>query len=153
MTLLVTVIIDPSVRDLCFRPYAGHPRGCKNYGRKVGCPPQVKLYNEVYDTSSPIYAIVNEFDLAFHVSKMRERHPHWSERQLSNLLYWQKGARRVLKQKIVAALHSLPEYHAETCPEGMGVNVTETMRKVGVILEWPPIHIARQIALLGKHIK
>jgi len=34
-------------------------------------------------------------------------------------------------------------------PEAMGVNVTETMKRVGIELEWPPVNVAYQIALAG----
>lgn len=35
----------------------------------------------------------------------------------------------------------------------LGVNVTETMKNAGVILEWPPANIAYQIALAGVRLK
>jgi hypothetical protein len=31
----------------------------------------------------------------------------------------------------------------------MGVNVTETLRLEGIVLEWPPVRIARQVALIA----
>jgi hypothetical protein len=34
-------------------------------------------------------------------------------------------------------------------PEAQGVNLTETMKNVGIILEWPPEKLAYQIVLSG----
>jgi hypothetical protein len=35
------------------------------------------------------------------------------------------------------------------CPEAMGVNVTATMKNLGVELEWPPKNIVRKVAIIG----
>lgn len=40
-------------------------------------------------------------------------------------------------------------YHISTCPEGSGVNITETMKNVGINLEWPPKNYTYQIVLAG----
>jgi hypothetical protein len=34
-------------------------------------------------------------------------------------------------------------------PEAMGVNVTETMKNAGVVLEWPPENIVIKVAFIG----
>jgi predicted metal-binding protein len=145
---IVQVVIDPAVRGLCCRPYDLHPLGCPNYGKRETCPPKARLYGEVYDLTS-VYVVVTKFDLAAHVARMRASHPDWSDRQLRCVLYWQNGARKRLSCRIAEILKRLHGYRAETCPEAMGVNVTETLRTVGVELEWPPIRIVRQVALLG----
>lgn len=148
---LIRVIpaFDPAVRELCRRPYPLHPKGCPNFGKRPSCPPAAPLYGDFYDLSQPVYAVVNDFNLANHVAKMRAAHPDWSEAQLRCCLYWQPTARSQLAMKINAALASLSGYHAETCPEAMGINVTLTLRLVGIELEWPPLCIARQVALLA----
>jgi predicted metal-binding protein len=151
----VTPILDESVRRLCRRPYPGHPHGCPNWGRKLGCPPDARLFGQAFDISQPVYAVVNEFNLGAHVERMRLKHPGWSQRQLVCCLYWQAGARRDLQGKIMEAFLELKRkgllnYKAVSCPEAMGVNVTETLQAVGIELEWPPVRIARQVALLGK---
>jgi len=46
-------------------------------------------------------------------------------------------------------LSKLDGYRAETCPEAMGVNVTLTLDAEGITLEWPPVRIARQVALIA----
>lgn len=85
--LLSRVVIDPVVRALCCHPYPGHPRGCPNYNRKPGCPPGAPMFDDRMDLGRPVYAIINEFDLAAHMERMRQDHPDWSERQLTCCLY------------------------------------------------------------------
>ena len=35
------------------------------------------------------------------------------------------------------------------CPEAMGVNVTATMKNLGVKLEWPPETVVHKVAIIG----
>lgn len=148
----VTPIIDPKVRGLCGLPYPGHPRGCPNIGKCDRCPPLAPLFDRAFDLSAPVFAVVNEFDLGAHVERMAARNPGWTDRQLRCVLYWQGTARKQLNQKINALLSPgwFPGYAATICPEGMGVDVTATMAAAGVILEWPPAKIARQVAFIGR---
>jgi len=149
-----------SSRSMCVREYPNHKKGCPNYGKKEGCPPGAPMFDEVYDLSKPVYAIYNVFDFKGHVERMRDKHPDWSKRQLECCLYWQGTARKKLKTKIKIFHGSMlglegKVYIIATIPEAMGVNVTETMRKVGITLEWPPVNVAYQIAFAGtrKEIK
>ena len=82
---------------------------------------------------------------------MRAKHPDWSKRQLECLLYWQGTARKKQKEQIEIFKKWIndEEYIITTVPEAMGVNVTETMKRIGIELEWPPINVAYQIALAG----
>ena len=143
--------IDPRVRALCVRPYPLHPRGCPNVGKCDRCPPIAPLFGDAFDLERPVYAVVNDFDLAGHVTRMRERNPAWSDRQLRCVLYWQSKARKQLASRIdrTLASSSCMGYSMTWCPEGMGVDVTTTLSEVGIDLEWPPIQIVRQVALLG----
>jgi predicted metal-binding protein len=141
--------IDYQVRGLCVKPYPLHPKGCPNVGKCDRCPPKAPLFHEAFDLTQPVYAVVNEFDLAAHVERMKAANPQWTDRQLYCVLYWQGTARKQLKAKIEAALSSFHGYEATWCPEGMGVNVTETLAAIGIELEWPPKRIVRQVALLG----
>ena len=147
------VVFEPRVRGLCVRPYPGHPRGCPNYGKKRGCPPGCPTIHQQLDLARPVYAIVNEFDLAAHVARMRTLHPAWSQRQLECCLYWQPRARLELKHEIkrflLLTMGCDPSAFADTCPEAGGVNVTQTLARVGIDLEWPPKKIVRQVAFGG----
>lgn len=145
----VAPIGDPSVRDLCCKPYPNHKRGCPNYDKKEGCPPSAPLITETLDFSDPIYAIYNVFDFGAHVEKMRAKHPDWSQRQLECCLYWQGTARKQLRAEIRTFLGNHSYARVVMCPEAQGVDVTATMKEVGIELEWPPKTVAYQIVLAG----
>jgi len=103
----------------------------------------------VIDLSQPVYCVYNRFDLAHHVRRMRRRHPEWSERQLRCCLYWQSKARKQLRLKVEAFLRDHPGLVALYVPEACGVDVTATMRSIGIELQWPPVSVAYQVALVG----
>jgi hypothetical protein len=156
--LVQTIVVDPKVRSLCARPYPGHPKGCPNVGQRDTCPPRARLLQELLDLDRPVYAVWSSFDLGVHIERMRLAHPVWSDRQLVNCLYWQAGARKVLRGEIDAFLREHPELARPgltvsgcvlTCPEACGVNVTATMATLGVELQWPPKTITYQVALAG----
>ncbi|WP_321471092.1 hypothetical protein [uncultured Paludibaculum sp.] len=149
MIRLPTVVIDRKMQGMCRLPYPNHARGCPNFGLKVGCPPNVPLFPEVYDMTKPVYAIVNRFDFGAHVAKMRAAHPDWTDRQLTCCLYWQGTARKALKRAIADFERLFPDHTVDTCPEAKGVNVTATLQAVGINLEWPPQAVACQVALAG----
>ncbi len=147
----VKPIIDMKVRGLCIKPYYNHPKGCPNFSKKPGCPPECPRIDELidFDNPMPIYAIINEFDFKKHCNRMRAKHPEWSKRQVECCLYWQGTARKSLRRKIAQFIFKHPHYDIVTCPEGAGVNLTETMANEGIDLEWPPVNYTYQIALAG----
>lgn len=175
----VQPVLNSKVRALCARPYEGHPKGCPNVGQRDTCPPKARLLAELLDLDRPVFAVWSVFDLGVHVERMRATHPGWSERQLRCCLYWQAGARKVLRAEIQAFLrdrgasaHPEPRIRAAsssmvwwdppfsdwppqpwlrvlTCPEACGVDVTATMKRIGIELQWPPKTLAYQVALVG----
>jgi hypothetical protein len=145
----VSPVVDPSVRGLCRRPYPGHPAGCPNHGRVDRCPPRAPLLRDLLDLSLPTWVVWVTFDLGSHVARMRVSHPGWSERQLRCCLYWQGTARRELRGELARFAVECPGLEGTWCPEALGVDVTATMRKVGVELEWPPRGSATLVALVG----
>ena len=116
-------------------PYYNHKKGCPNFNKKDGCPPQAQFFDKVYDLSKPVFAIWNEFDLGAHIEKMKLNNPKWSEHQLKCCLYWQPKARKELKKEIIKFLRENNEYSITACPEGMGINITETMKNKGIELQ------------------
>lgn len=150
-TIVMKVIpqLDISVRGLCVKAYPGHTKGCPNFNHKKGCPPGAPLFNDVFDISKPVYAIVNSFNLKEHRERMQVAHPSWSLRQLDCCLYWQPKARKQLMAGIKQFLKENSEYHVTTCPEAMGIEITKALYSVGIQLEWPPRNIAYQVALAG----
>ena len=149
----VSLVVDRNVRGLCQQPYPGHPRGCPNYGKRPTCPPAAPWIGDFLRLDLPHWLVWTRFDLAAHVQRMRDRHPAWSERQLRCCLYWQAAQRKLLKGAValVTGVTRLDGYRYvhSLCPEGMGVNVTASMERVGIVLEWPPERTAYQVAVVG----
>lgn len=148
-SIQVKPVFQARMRALCVRPYHGHPKGCPNFGKCVRCPPQAPLLPDVFDLESPCYVIYSVFHLGEHVDKMQIKHPDWSPHQLTCCLYWQGTARKRLAIEINRFLADYPEYLVNTTPEAMGLNVTETLKSVGMELEWPPRMWAVQVAFAG----
>jgi len=144
----IVPVIDKSVRGLCSHPYPNHPHGCPNFGKRSTCPPHVPLIEDVIDLSLPVYAIWNVFNFESHIQKMSALHPDWSRRQIECCLYWQGTARKQLQNEIQVYSVIIPNLVIK-CPEAMGVNITETMRGIGEILEWPPVTKTYQVAIAG----
>ena len=83
---------------------------------------------------------------------MYDKHQNWSLRQAECCLYWQPKARKQLREKIKDFLRQRKdrnELKIVDCPEGCGVNVTETMKQLNIELEWPPKIYAYQVVLIG----
>ncbi len=144
---LKEVVLDRKMRGLCAYPYPNHKKGCPNFRKLERCPPGCPLFSDKFDMAGPFYAIINEFDLAAHVARMKAKHPAWSQRQLECVLYWQGTARKQLHKRVLRFLKKHPELSIEDHPEAGAVNVTETLQRVGINLEWPPKNIVRQVAI------
>lgn len=140
-----------SPRAMCVLPYKNHKKGCPNYGKKKDCPPFVPMFDQIFDISKPIYAIFSTYDLWSHTEKMKEKHSQWTETQRLNVLYWQGTARKILKENIAKFNLKFRKsgYYSTTSPEAMGVNVTETLKKAGINLEWPARKIVYKVAFAG----
>lgn len=145
----VKPVIDRNMRKLCVRPYPLHKKGCPNFNRKEGCPPNCKDIDEILDFKKNIYVIYNKYHFGKHKARMRRLHPNWSKRQVECCLYWQGTARKQLKDKIKVFLHLFPRSTIVACPEASGTNLTATMEQIGIKLEWPPVKYTYQIVLAG----
>lgn len=147
----INPIIDYKFKGFCLKPYEAHPKGCPNFNNpnRPDCPPRAPKFDEYFDMEQPIYAIITEFDLNSHVTKMKVAHPNWTEKQTSCCLYWQGSVRKELKKATTQFLKNHPGYKISITPEAMGLSVTETLKNVGVILEWPPQNIVRKVAIAG----
>ena len=155
----VKIVLDPKVRELCCKLYYNHPKGCPNYNKQPGCPPQAPLLNEVLDLVRPVWAVWVVFDLAAHRERMRVKHPKWSRRQLDCCLYWQGTLLKELRYRVANFCTMRLLYNMDKSlevfyrPEALGVNVTATLETVGVALEWPPEKIVHKVAIVGNPLK
>lgn len=132
---------------LCRLPYPNHPHGCPNFNRKESCPPNAKCFSKL--VSFPLFLIGVRFDLEKHVEKMRIKHPRWSERQLTCLLYWQNRVDKLLREECNKIVSKHPDYVAVYKPEANGVNVFATCRNLDIILERNPKKYVWKIAIIG----
>jgi hypothetical protein len=130
-------------------PYPNHPKGCPKYGHPK-CAPNLPQIADVLNLKNPVYIAFSEFNLEAHARKMKEKHPHWTERQCKNVLYWQNTSRKWMRErarcaKILTGADTIIE-----CPEGMGVNVYSTCIVAGLKLEKiKDLKICRHVALIG----
>lgn len=151
-TFCKNLVIDYSVRELCFRPYPNHPKGCPNYGKRPFCPPRCPHIQDYYDISQGFRVVWIDFDFAAHRRNMLRKHPTWSQRQIDCCLYWQGTANKMLREAVQDMEYYLQgrgNWKTTYCPEAMGVNVTATMKSIGIDLEWPPQKIVRKVAIIG----
>ena len=146
------LVVDYTVRYLCYKPYPNHPKGCPNFGKRPTCPPKAPFVVDYFDLSKGLWIVWIDFDFAAHVRRMERKHPGWSKRQKECCLYWQGTANRMLKDAIADVeyyLQGTGNWKTSFCPEAMGVNVTATMKNIGVTLEWPPQEVVRKVAIIG----
>ncbi len=144
------IIINYQCRGFCKIPYHGHKNGCPNFGKSENCPPKSPIVEDYFDLNKDLYFIVEEFDLESHVNKMKLKHPDWNNIQLKNLLYWQNGVRKRLKQKTEKFINdNNPEMIYTLLPEAMGVMVIDTAQKLGIPIEKNPEKKIFKISLVG----
>jgi hypothetical protein len=105
--------------------------------------------SHAFEMNQPFWLIVNRYPFGEHVEKMRSKHPDWTDRQLSCCLYWQGTARKQLDLLIKEFWVEHPGARVARCPEAMGLDVTATLKSVGVEIQWPPRDFALQVALAG----
>lgn len=147
MIKLPRVIYDKRAWDgtWCKLPYPGHPKGCLNFPK---CPQSHIDFQDTSKIWTHWYAVIEEFDLEAQALEMLREHPLWSERQCRNLLYWQKGVMKRLREKALADWR--PGDVILEIPEATGVNVFETMAEVGIHLQRNNIRVVKKIMLIGK---
>lgn len=146
----ITPVFDEKTPTYCTLPYPGHPKGCPMFGTRKECPPEAPHLRDFLDLTYPVIALVCSFDLAGHMRRMKEAHPHWTERQQRNPLYWQNGVRKRLTENCMALCQGDQDYVYTLIPEAMRVNVVETMARVGVQIIFPATDVVHKIAFVGR---
>lgn len=146
---LSEVMYDERARDgtWCTLPYPLHKKGCPNFPK---CPNNRVDFKTL--SGYKWWAVIEEFDLVAHAKRMKEKHPHWSERQARCVLYWQRGVKsRLLKkaEKLMKELGGPMGTIILTIPEANGVDVFNTMTHHGLILKPNPDYVYK-IMLVGK---
>lgn len=145
------VIYQP--RSMCINPYKNHKNGCPNFGVLPTCPPNIPcMYDEIFDCSD-VYAVVTKFYLEEYFNKRRERRPDLAEGQIRNIRAWQPIAIKENDYAISDFYQENPDkkdYVATRLLECMGVDVINTMKKVGVEITFPVKEYAYRVAFIAK---
>lgn len=139
--------INHACRGYCKLPYPNHPEGCPNFNKNPECPPKSQLIEDIFDMNKEMFFVVEEFDLKEHIVRMKLNHPWWTDLQLRNLLYWQGGVRKRLKEKTEQFMQHDMIY--TLLPESMGVMVINTALKLVIPIERNPKEKVFKIALVG----
>jgi hypothetical protein len=63
---------------LCKTSYYNHSKGCPNYNKKEGCPPQ-QLISDVLDFNRELYVVFTKFPVGEFAERMRRTHKEWKE--------------------------------------------------------------------------
>lgn len=157
---LVTHDLDLT-SNLCTQPYFNHKNGCPNFGVRDDCPPNVKHISEEFEMDS-INILLLEFPLNEYFLQRKKIHPDWTNRALINPRHWQNHLRASMNNEWENLKEEYPNYEMIRNPEGQGVNVEETLKLVGIEMDWSDmgeeeeiISIAQRIyrvALIGKRI-
>ena len=138
------------MREWCRLTYPGHPVGCPNYGRYVKCPPNSPFVEEILDVNKEMFLVHSEFNLQAHVDNMKAKHPNWTDKQLRNVLYWQRTSKNQMYER---SLEFAKENNFDMLifmGESVGINMYKTCRLSGLKLE--PIKnlkICRHVAVIG----
>ncbi len=144
--------IKHKVRGFCKFPYHGHKNGCPNFNNHELCPPKIKLVDNYFDLNKDLFFIITEFDLKSYIENMKIKHPQWSYYQLKNLLYWQNGVRKTLRNKVETFINNHTDKNKLTytlLPEAMGIDVFTTANRIGIPIERNPSNKIFKIALVG----
>lgn len=95
-----TICFTPKTQKWCSLPYPGHPNGCPNYNKSEFCPPNVPFLKCILNNFNYFYLIYAKFDLKKYKNLMLDKHPYWTEKQATCVLYWQNSIKKILKDFI-----------------------------------------------------
>ncbi len=146
-----SIEFEKKIQNLCRLPYYHHPKGCPNFGKKDGCPPNQLLIDKILDFDKELYLIYTEFNVREFAERIKQMYPEWNERQCHNPRYWQPKARKIQREEENKAKETLNLTKIINSPEAHGVNVSELMKKAGIILEWiwPPENSSIYLVSMG----
>lgn len=139
-----------SPRSFCIKPYKNHKKGCPNYGLKEGCPPNVPMFDKVYDINKPIYLGINEYNLIEHERKMKEKHPEWTKEALRNSRHYQPIMEAINFRAVKEWIKDYPDLVVTNYIESMGIDLVKTLKNHNIeLLFGDKMDITRRIILMG----
>jgi hypothetical protein len=140
-----------AIGPLCRYPYGNHKKGCK-----YGCIKRYRWY-DVCDPEQDVWALYFSMDLTPLWDKLRGRFPHWTERQVQNNRYWVGTKKKLLRELEQEFLAEHPGPWARVLNRGKdkinytyGIHYNDTMKQIGVDLQWPPEPYPITVQFLGR---
>ncbi len=161
-----TIHFTKKTRLWCRLPYPDHPNGCPNYNNNPVCPPNAPFLSNITDNYNYFYLITGRFNLLSYKESMLQRHPKWSERQATCVLYWQGSAKRHIKDFVKEIYSEHPENSFFLLSSGSGykrldiqqekiysmeaagIDVFKTLRKNSIKFELKPKRFVLLVNLL-----
>ncbi|MBU7033301.1 MAG: hypothetical protein HXS53_12285 [Theionarchaea archaeon] len=137
------MVIDHAVRDLCTRPYPGHPYGCPCYGKEEECPPRVPVVEDFLDLSKPHYFLVTEFTERCQEGNLDSGEEHLEKEG------GEKRRNHLLKELIGRIHHEFPGSIMTLKPSALGIDVARTAENIGISLDPHPTRNQIRIALIS----
>lgn len=86
-----------TIERLCRLPYLGYSDGCPNVGKCV-----IRDRSDIVTKYYSFILVLARYNLEFHKSSMRLKHPNWSDRQLGNSRLYQGHVRKFLRKSMIA---------------------------------------------------
>lgn len=147
------IIFTKKTRLWCKLKYPGHKNGCPNYNKSPFCPPQSPYLEGKLNKFINLKLIIAQFDFESYKQSMGKLHPHWTEKQKGNLLYWQSQIKKRLKiyikklspDLILGNGHGIGSYSMEAT----GIYVLKTLWNLGIKIELKPKTIVKLVCLIG----
>ena len=137
------------VQDMCKRKYYNHPKGCPNVG-KLYHPPNVPLFDEVFDLNKSTYIVGLRFDLKEHFDSMRKGNPKWTDRQVYCVLYWQGRTRKLVKEFALSKFNNIGiDVIFDRVPSRYGVNMNKTIKPFNKSIHFPVVRYTWTMGLVA----
>ena len=135
----------------CKLPYSGHPKGCVNFNKRVGCPPNSKFFGDLI--SAPFFLVAQEFDLSEQVEILNKKESNLEDKRAFCLDYYRGSFSKKIKEEAEAFLESRnQDLFLLERPEANGVDIFNTCKNVGILLERDPKRKFWKVILIGKKV-
>lgn len=141
------------IYELCTQHYYHNGRsntGCPNFGN-VDCPPNIEHISEAFREDS-MHLLTVEFPFQEYIDIKKEKHPKWGNRALINQRHWQGHLKSILDRYWERMRDRYPNHVVIRNPEAMGVNIEETMKKLGIKLQWCEQNEKHEITRIAEHM-
>jgi predicted metal-binding protein len=154
------IIFDPKVRTYCYNPNFK----CPNYGNSWACPPKAPYLEKQIILYTRFFLIYIKQDIDMNKKEVFESMRDRLEEEITNFIkehsrnykqvqiLWdgycrlceKEGKKCTIKSKLPCRYPDEIRYSMEA----IGINVTETVRRVELDIEWPPKNHIYRVGLI-----